>query len=107
MKDKSNEKVRGFEVADGAKGTELLVVYGSETGTAEVVARRFAKYAKQRGCSIRKCTELNDVCDLPSQSAVAVVAFVATCGDGEVPGNAHQFLEAAKSFESGALSKHT
>ena len=34
------------EAADGSR-TELLVVYGSETGTAEVVARRFAKNAKQ------------------------------------------------------------
>jgi len=94
------------ELVDGLK-TELLVVYGSETGTAEVVARRFAKYAKQRGCAIRQCTEMNGICDLPSQNSVAVVAFVATCGDGEIPGSAHQFWEAAKTFEPDSLSKHT
>ena len=69
----------GEEIADGSR-TELLVVYGSETGTAEAVARRFAKNAKQRGC-----VELNDVCYLPSQSTMTIVACVATCGDGETP----------------------
>merc|ERR1712203_112383 len=94
------------QLIDGLR-TELLVVYGSETGTAEVVARRFAKYAKQRGCAIRACTEMNDICDLPSQSDVAVVAFVATCGDGETPGGALQFKEALTGFKAGDLSKHT
>jgi len=94
------------ELIDGLK-TELLVVYGSETGTAEAVARRFAKYAKQRGCSIRACTEMNDVCDLPSQGAVSIVAFVATCGDGEIPGGALLFKDALNNFKAGDLSKHT
>merc|ERR1719265_1191628 len=87
--------------------TELLIVYGSETGTAEAVARRFAKHAKHRGCAIRACTEMNDICDLPSQSAVAVVAFIATCGDGEIPGGALQFKEAIQNFGSNDLSRHT
>jgi flavodoxin len=103
-KHSTQELVEAFE---GLRTTELLVVYGSETGTAEVVARRFAKYAKQRGCIIRQCTELNDICDLPTETPVSVVAFVATCGDGETPGNAHLFTEAAKSFGPKDLSKHS
>merc|ERR1719336_657422 len=108
MKRKSTDKGLGAvaEQVDGTR-TELLVVYGSETGTAEMVARRFAKHAKQRGCIIRQCTDMNDICDLPSQNGVAVVAFVATCGDGDIPGGALQFWEAMKNYNAGDLSKHS
>merc|ERR1712048_250226 len=36
-----------------AQGPEITVAYGSDTGTAETVARRFAKLIKGRGCAVQ------------------------------------------------------
>eukprot|EP00929_Paragymnodinium_shiwhaense_P006963 TRINITY_DN110918_c0_g1_i1.p1 TRINITY_DN110918_c0_g1~~TRINITY_DN110918_c0_g1_i1.p1 ORF type:complete len:1844 (-),score=584.39 TRINITY_DN110918_c0_g1_i1:160-5043(-) len=103
MKARADASAPGVKEINGKQ--EVLVLYGSETGTAEAVARRFAKSAKARGISIRKVTEMNDAMDLASQPPVNVVAFVATCGDGETPPNAHTFVEHAFSPKDFAAHK--
>jgi len=108
MKSRSEELPAGAAVAklvEGLQGPEILVLYASETGTAEIVARRFARSAKERGCTIKKMTELNDCCDLDAIEATTIVAFVATCGDGEVPANGELFHKKLKDLE-GKCDKH-
>jgi len=92
MKQKAKTKVEiKYDASAPAKpsGPELTVAYGSDTGTAESVARRFAKVAKSRGCKI----QLSDLNDLDMSVPQTCVLFVATCGDGEIPPNAKTFNE--------------
>merc|ERR1719230_372275 len=91
----------GYETSDSAskpQGPALTIAYGSDTGTAEGVARRFAKFAKSRGFNIQ-VSELNDV-DLSEPQTL--VLFVSTCGDGEIPPNAKAFA----AQEHAGLDKH-
>lgn len=109
MKERSEKKplVRGTsELIGGLKGPELYVLYGSETGTAEVVARKFVRAAKDRNCTVKKCTELNDVCDLETMDPAMLIIFCATCGDGDIPGNAKGFWEYLEKLNPGQLGKH-
>jgi sulfite reductase alpha subunit-like flavoprotein len=72
-----------------AQGPEITVAYGSDTGTAETVARRFAKLIKGRGCTV----QLSDVNELDVSMPQTIVMFVATCGDGDIPPNAKSFYQ--------------
>ncbi len=80
-------------VATASAPTEpLLVLYGSQTGTAEAVARRLAKEAAQHGFAPR-VMELNAFAsvDLARESRLAIVT--STWGDGEPPDNAAAFWQ--------------
>ena len=82
-----NLKERLGEEVDSEK---VVVLYGSETGTAEYLSDVFSSELKRRG--IRpKCLAMDDFDfdDLPKYSKV--FAVVATCGQGEFPGNCKEF----------------
>ena len=68
----------------------LLVLYGSQTGTAEQLAHRLAKEAAHRGFAPR-VLELNAYAsvDLAQESRLAVIT--STWGDGDPPDNAVAF----------------
>jgi pyruvate/2-oxoacid:ferredoxin oxidoreductase beta subunit/flavodoxin len=69
---------------------KVVVLYGSETGTAEYLSGVFASELKRRGIRA-KCLAMDDFDfdDLPKQSKV--FAVVATCGQGEFPANCKEF----------------
>jgi len=106
MKQRSEQKPVGAST-EVAAGPPLVVLYGSETGTAEGVARRFVRAAKERGCTVPTCTELNDCCELETMDASTLVIFIATCGDGDIPANAHGFWEYLEKLSPGQLSAHS
>ena len=68
----------------------LLVLYGSETGTAEDVAFKLYSIISRLeiDCTIA-CTDEYSVDMLPSEKCVLFV--VSTTGDGEVPSNMIKF----------------
>ena len=70
----------------------LLVMYGSQTGTAEQLAKRLAQEAAQRGFAPR-VLELNAYAsvDLARESRLAVIT--STWGDGDPPDNAVAFWD--------------
>lgn len=78
--------------APAAPAQPLLVMYGSQTGTAEGLAKRLAKEAAQRGFAPR-VLELNAFAsvDLAKESRLAVIT--STWGDGEPPDNALAFWQ--------------
>ncbi len=78
--------------APAAPAQPLLVMYGSQTGTAEGLAKRLAKEAAQRGFAPR-VLELNAFAsvDLAKESHLAVIT--STWGDGEPPDNALAFWQ--------------
>ena len=65
-------------------GMPLLVLYGSQTGTAEDIAVGLCRCAAARGL-VPRCMPMDayDVCELPSEPLVVCIA--STTGDGEAP----------------------
>lgn len=68
----------------------LLVMYGSQSGSAEGLAKQFAKQADQKGFAPH-VMELNDYAkaDLSNQSQLVVIT--STWGEGDPPDNAMEF----------------
>jgi sulfite reductase alpha subunit-like flavoprotein/ferredoxin len=87
------KKMMGEQVS----GEKILVLYGSDTGNAEVVAKNFQFELKRRGMKA-KCMAFNelDMCDLPEQSRI--LAIMATAGQGDMPKTAVKFWEQMETF---------
>lgn len=71
-------------------GGPLLVLFGSQTGTAEGLAKKFAKDATQRGFA-SQVHPLNDFETANFAAARKAVIISSTWGDGDPPDNAAQF----------------
>jgi sulfite reductase (NADPH) flavoprotein alpha-component len=68
----------------------LLILFGSQTGTAEGLARRIAKQARDCGCFPRVLdASAHATVDWAQESNLVVVT--STYGDGDIPDNAQSF----------------
>lgn len=78
-------------------GERVTVLYGTDTGNAEMVAKNFQFEFKRRGMKA-KCLSLNDmpISDLAEESKV--LAIVATAGQGEMPKSAVKFWQDMETF---------
>ena len=73
----------------------LLFLFGSQTGSAEGLAKRFAKEAKKQGFETRVVgMESHATIDLTREKRIAIVT--STYGDGEMPDNAQTFWDFLK-----------
>lgn len=82
----------------------LAILVGSQTGTAEKLAKRIAKTAAQRGFA----PVIHDLAKVtPSQmtSESALLVIASTYGDGEPPDNAKAFWQNLRSPEAPRLEK--
>ena len=70
-----------------APAKTLLVVYGSQTGTCEGLAKKFAKEAKKRGFA-PTVRDLAEVALATLAQETTVLVITSTYGDGEPPDNA-------------------
>ncbi len=68
----------------------LLVLYGSQSGTAEGLAKKFAREATTKGFAPR-VMELNAAAKLDLTQEARAVIITSTWGDGEPPDNATDF----------------
>ena len=68
----------------------LLVAFGSQTGSAQGLAKRFAKEAETRGFATR-VKELNAVSLADLAAEARAVLITSTWGDGDAPDNAAAF----------------
>jgi sulfite reductase (NADPH) flavoprotein alpha-component len=74
----------------GAPAKPLTILYGSQTGTAEGLAKRTAKAAEARGFLPKLvCMDKYESANLPAAENVLVIT--STYGDGEPPDNAQSF----------------
>jgi len=80
---------------------EVLVLYGSESGTAERYAYQVARRLQGFRCDVLSLDEL-DVSTLGGDRLVLVVT--STYGDGKVPSNALRFVERIKALPRDALT---
>lgn len=81
------------QLGEATDSDNVMVLYGSETGTAATLAQVFANEFKRRGIRA-KCLAMDelDFDELPKQTQVFCV--VATCGQGEFPSNCRDFWKA-------------
>ena len=70
----------------------LLFLYGSQTGTAEGLARRFAKEAKKRGYE-PKVVGMESFATVDFAAEPRLALITSTYGDGEMPDNAQSFWD--------------
>merc|ERR1719210_2528756 len=85
------------QMGEQVVGERVTVLYGSDTGNSEVVAKNFQFELKRRGMKA-KCLALNDV-DIPDlQDESKVLAIVATAGQGAMPKSAVKFWEQMETF---------
>ncbi|MBN3522619.1 bifunctional cytochrome P450/NADPH--P450 reductase [Paenibacillus apiarius] len=83
-----------------AHNTPLLVLYGSNLGTAEGIAREMADSARYQGFR-SEVAPLNEyVGKLPKQGAVYIVS---ASYNGKPPSNAHKFVQWLQEVEPGEL----
>jgi len=73
-----------------AAGEPLLVLYGSQTGSAEGLAKKVAKESEARGFQ-PKLAALNDFESAGLSTAGKAVIISSTWGDGDPPDNAVNF----------------
>ncbi|MBC3786961.1 nitric oxide synthase oxygenase [Spirosoma utsteinense] len=80
----------------------ILILYGSETGTAESYARQTARRLNQHHPLVMTLNEY-DTTKLDQERVVLVVT--STFGNGELPSNAMKFLARLKQLPDGTLSR--
>ena len=81
----------------------LLVLFGSQTGTAEALARRFAREAKARNFSPRVLdAAAHGTVDWKKETQLLIIT--STYGDGDMPDNAQSFWEWLNTDAASALA---
>src|SRR5262245_31708405 len=83
----ADANVGNQEKTTKAAALSLLVMFGSQTGTAERLAKQFAKDAGQRGFDPR-VLELNAINSVDLSKEQRLVIVTSTWGDGDPPDNA-------------------
>ena len=83
------------QVAASASLGPLLFLFGSQTGTSEGLAKRFAKEARKQGFETRVVgMENHATIELTKERRLVVIT--STYGDGEMPDNAQPFWDYLK-----------
>ncbi|GAA6059984.1 hypothetical protein JCM10212_001333 [Sporobolomyces blumeae] len=96
---------QAFEALSGAlEGPPLLVLYASDGGNAEKLAKKFATRARTRGVAARTLAfDDMPIEDLPLETNVAF--FTSVAGQGEFPQNGREFWKAVQAGKLADLSK--
>jgi cytochrome P450/NADPH-cytochrome P450 reductase len=89
------------QVTRAQHGTPLLVLYGSNSGSAKDFGERVARDATARGYAAKVATLDEHVNDLPRDRAVVIVTG---SYNGQPPDNARAFVQWADGLETGALT---
>src|SRR5581483_11762227 len=70
----------------------LLILFGSQTGTAEKLAKQIAKESKSCGCNSR-VVDANEHAKIDWSKETNLLVVTSTYGDGDMPDNAQNFWE--------------
>ena len=73
-------------------GVPLLILFGSQTGTAEKLAKQIAKESKSRGC-LPRVVEAAEHSKIDWGREVNLLVVTSTYGDGDMPDNAQSFWD--------------
>ncbi|BGP01069.1 Sulfite reductase [NADPH] subunit beta [Rhodotorula toruloides] len=96
---------QAFDALSGAlEGPPLLVLYASDGGNCEKLAKKFATRARTRGVAARTLAfDDMPIEDLPLETNVAF--FTSVAGQGEFPQNGREFWKAVQAGKLGDMSK--
>ncbi|MCC3422471.1 MAG: nitric oxide synthase oxygenase [Microcoleus sp. PH2017_01_SCD_O_A] len=86
---------------DDNKQDRILILYASETGTAEGFARKASRQLQRYKAKVMALDEYNTD-TLASEKLLLIVT--STFGNGEIPGNGQKFLQWLKKQPAGSLS---
>merc|ERR1719443_1864684 len=84
-------------MGEQSTGERVTVLYGSDTGNAEMVAKNFHFEMKRRGMRA-KCMAFNEVTLSDLQEESKILAVVATAGQGDMPKTAVRFWQQMEAF---------
>ncbi|MGV3532201.1 MAG: sulfite reductase subunit alpha [Chthoniobacteraceae bacterium] len=98
----SHTAADGIAATPAPPGKPLLVLYGSQTGTAEGLARKLHQEALQRGL-VSKMLAMDALQPADLVTAENVAVITSTYGDGEPPDNAQGFWNSLRSDEAPGL----
>lgn len=86
-----------------ASGPAVRILFGSQTGTAQQLARRLSKEANARGCRAQ-LTDAADFSRIDWGREHNLLLVTSTYGDGEMPDNARTFWDWLSTEAAAALS---
>ena len=95
------EKLIAVTNEDGDRRDRILILYASETGTAEGFARKAARQLQQFRPQVMALDEYS-VDALASEKLLLIIT--STFGNGEIPSNGKHFLQWAKQQPGGSLA---
>lgn len=85
----------------GAAGEQLLILFGSDTGVTEGLAKKFAGLCLERGIRVKRTIDLDEVSEVDelkdAATGATTVIMCATCGHGDFPQNASLFWSSLSS----------
>ncbi|KAG2220182.1 hypothetical protein INT45_005355 [Circinella minor] len=91
-------------LSGGANGPPLTVLFGSDNGNAEALAKKVATRAKSRGLKV-KLMAMDDYADLSELGGETnLVVIISTAGQGEMPSNSREFWKALNGALVGDLN---
>jgi len=85
------------QMGEQVVGERVTVLYGSDTGNAEMVAKNFQMEMKNRGMKA-KCYAFDDISPQDLADETKILAVVATAGQGDMPGSAKKFWADMEGF---------
>ncbi|GAA5813017.1 hypothetical protein MFLAVUS_006483 [Mucor flavus] len=87
-----------------ANGPPLTVLFGSDNGNAEGVAKKIANRAKSRGLQVKfmAMDDYENVEELANETNLAIV--ISTAGQGELPSNSRDLWKALNSLNAGDVN---
>ncbi|KAI9318060.1 hypothetical protein BX666DRAFT_2120782 [Dichotomocladium elegans] len=91
-------------LSGGANGPPLTLLFGSDNGNAEALAKKIATRGKTRGLKVKLMAmdDFGDVQDLAGETNV--VFIVSTAGQGEMPSNARELWKALNALNIGDIN---
>merc|ERR1719162_472380 len=76
----------------------IVILYGSDTGVTEQLAKKFSGFCLERGMKVKKTCDLDEVSEVEELKDVAqdciCVVMCSTCGHGDFPQNSGLFWSA-------------
>ena len=81
----------------------LVILFGSQTGTAEKLAKQLVKDSKPRGCNAR-ALEANSHATVDWSKETNLLVVTSTYGDGDMPDNAQGFWDWLQTDDAKTLS---
>jgi len=85
-------------ISAAAAGEPLVILYGSDTGVTEMLAKKFTGMCQDRGMKVLKTCDLDEMSEIDELkntcAGATAVVMCSTCGHGDFPQNSSLFWSA-------------